>query len=131
MALLPIRLNPGDDVRCALEDLVRGSESSSAFVISGIGSLVDARLRFAGEADESLIAGPLEILSIAGSMTTDGAHLHMAVSDSTGRVSGGHAGYGNIVRTTVEAVLVVLPAWQLTRQFDAATGFKELSIQPR
>ena len=131
MEFLPVRLNPGDDLRRAFEDLVRETEHGTAFVVSGIGSLVDARLRFAGEPDETLIGGPLEIISVAGSVTPDGAHLHMAVSDSQGRVSGGHAGYGNIVRTTVEAVMVLLPAWSLTREFDAATGFKELVVRPR
>ena len=129
MELLPLRLHPGDDLRGALEELVRSAGQPSGFVISGIGSLGDARLRFAGEASEALLAGPLEIISIAGSITPDGAHLHMSVSDSAGRVSGGHVGYGNIVRTTVEAVLVLLPTWSLTREVDAATGFKELHIQ--
>lgn len=129
MELLPVRLNPGDDLRLALEDLVRKAGHPSAFVISGIGSLGDARLRFAAEENESLVPGPLEIISIAGSVTADGAHLHMSVSDSSGHIKGGHAGYGNIVRTTMEAVLVLLPAWSLTREFDAATGFKELFIR--
>jgi hypothetical protein len=129
MELQPLRLNPGDDLRTALETLALGPERPSAFLIAGIGSLVDARLRFANEAQEATIAGPLEIISIAGSITPDGAHLHMSVADSSGRVSGGHVGYGNIVRTTVEAILVALPAWSLTREFDAATGFKELFIR--
>ena len=131
MDLLPVRLKPGDDVRRALEQLARGEGGVSAFVLTGIGSLVDARLRYAGAADETLIAGPLEITSIAGSITPDGAHLHMTVSDREGKVSGGHVGYGNIVRTTVEAVLVRLPGWTLTRQPDPATGHKELHFGVR
>ena len=129
MDLLPLRLSPGDDLRGALENLVRGTGAQSGFVLSGIGSLVDARLRFAGDESETVVPGPLEIISIAGSVTSDGAHLHMSVSDASGRVSGGHVSYGSIVRTTMEAVLVLLPAWSLTREFDAATGFKELCIR--
>ncbi len=131
MECLPVRLNPGDDLRRALEGLVQGTDQPAAFVLSGIGSLINARLRFAGEPDEATIHGPLEIISIAGSLTAEGAHLHMSVSDSMGRVSGGHVGYGNIVRTTVEALLVQLPAWSLSREPDAATGYKELFIIPR
>ena len=130
MEVLPLRLNPGDDLRRALEEIVRAQvKPCGAFVISGIGSLVDGRLRFADEASEALVAGPLEIVSIAGSVTSDGTHLHMAVSDKDGQVTGGHVGYGNLVRTTVEALLVLLPAWALTREFDPATGFKELVIR--
>ena len=128
MNLLPVRLKPGDDLRRALEALV-GPAAPSAFVISGIGSLGEARLRFADAASETVLAGPFEIISINGSITPDGAHLHMSVSNSEGRVSGGHVGYGNIVRTTVEAVLVLLPEWSLGREFDAATGFNELFIR--
>ena len=131
MDLLPVRLNPGDDLRRALEDIVRAQAKPCAFVISGIGSLVDARLRFADAASEALVSGPLEIVSIAGSVTPDGAHLHMTVSDRHGQVSGGHVAYGNLVRTTLEAVLVLLPDWALTREFDPATGFNELLIRPR
>ncbi len=128
---LPVRLLPGDDLRLAFEDIVQRADQPSAFVVAGIGSLVDARLRFAGEESETLIPGPLEIVSIGGSITPHGAHLHMSVSDSEGRVSGGHACYGSIVRTTLEAVLVFLPAWSLTREMDAATGFKELVVRAR
>lgn len=129
--MLPVRLAPGDDLRRSLEDIVRAqAEPCGAFVISGIGSLGDARRRFADEAIEVLVPGPLEIVSIAGSITPDGAHLHMTVSDKGGRVTGGHVGYGNLVRTTVEALLVLLPAWSLTREFDPATGFNELVIRP-
>jgi predicted DNA-binding protein with PD1-like motif len=129
MELRPVRFTPGDDLRRALEALVGAHKLPAAFLVSGIGSLGDARLRFAGRPGETLIPGPLEIISISGSITPDGAHLHMSVSDSDGRVSGGHVGYQNIVRTTVEAVLVLLPAWSMTREFDAATGFKELVIR--
>ncbi len=128
---LPVRLHPGDDLRRAFEELVCQADQQSAFVVAGIGSLVDARLRFAGDDSETLIPGPLEIVSIGGSITPDGAHLHMSVSDSEGRVSRGHACYGDIVRTTLEAVLVFLPAWLLTREMDGATGFKELVVRAR
>ena len=130
MELLPVRLNPGEDLRRALEDIVRAQvKPCGAFVITGIGSLVDGKLRFADEANETLVCGPLEIVNIAGSITPDGAHLHMTVSNKDGQVTGGHVGYGNLVRTTVEALLVLLPAWALTREFDPATGFKELVIR--
>ncbi|MES3023672.1 MAG: PPC domain-containing DNA-binding protein [Pseudomonadota bacterium] len=129
--LQPIRLHPGDDLRHALVQLVAGRGAGPAFVVSGIGSLVDARLRFAGEAAETIIPGPLEIISISGSVTLAGAHLHIAVSDCKGQVVGGHVGFGTIVRTTVEAVLVFLPEWNMTRELDPATGFDELLIRPR
>jgi uncharacterized protein len=125
-ALLPLRLSPGADLRQALEEA-----SASAFVLAGIGSLVEARIRYAGAATESLIVGPLEILSLSGSLSSSGAHLHISVSDAAGRVYGGHLGYGNPVRTTAELLLAPLDDHSLTREQDNATGYKELVINPR
>jgi hypothetical protein len=131
MQLLPIRLSPGVDLRRALEEAVAKQATESAFVIAGIGSLVDANLRYAGEATERRIEGPLEILSLSGTVGSCGAHLHMAVSDASGRVYGGHMGYGNTVRTTAEILLAPLQDWSLTREHDPATGFNELVVRRR
>ncbi|MES2297517.1 MAG: PPC domain-containing DNA-binding protein [Pseudomonadota bacterium] len=131
MPLLPIRLAPGADLRRALESLDHAQSSGSAFVVAGIGSLVAGSIRFAGVTAEEQLAGPLEILSLSGSLAASGAHLHIAVSDAAGRVFGGHLGYGNIVRTTAEILLAPLPAWSLTREHDVATGYKELMVRRR
>ena len=129
MQLQPIRLSPGADLRRALEGLVGSQNADSFFVVAGIGSLVQATLRYAGESTESTLAGPLEILSVSGSLSPAGAHLHMSVSDARGRVYGGHVCYGNEVRTTAEVLLAVLPNGSLTREHDPRTGFNELVVR--
>lgn len=129
MALRPIRLQPGDDLRAAIEALAARLPDHSGFVVAGIGSLVQARLRMAGDADARLLHGPLEIVSIAGSISPDGAHLHMAVADATGRVLGGHVGAGCEVRTTAELLVAELPGHALARAFDPGTGFEELVVR--
>lgn len=126
MQLQPLRLSPGVDLRRALEEI-----GGCAFVVAGIGSLIDARLRYAGEPGETAVAGPLEILTLSGSLTPAGVHLHMSVSDARGQVHGGHVGYGNVVRTTAEILLAPLPDEALTRELDPATGFTELVVRPR
>ena len=131
MSFLPVRLLPGVDLRRALDDLAAEQASASAFVVAGIGSLVEARLRYAGEATETRIEGPLEILSLSGTLGAGGSHLHMAVSDAAGRVYGGHVGRGNVVRTTAEVLLAPLPDWSLGRAHDPATGFAELVVRRR
>ena len=129
MELRPLRLHAGADLRQALEEATKADAAVAAFVVAGIGSLVNARLRLAGAAQESVVVGPLEILTLAGSLSADGAHLHISVSDQDGRVLGGHVGYGNEVRTTVEVLLAFLPGWQLSRELDAITGYKELVVR--
>lgn len=129
MDLHPVRLTPGADLRRALEALSGAPGADAAFVVAGIGSLVNARLRYAGEPVETDLAGPLEILSLSGSLSASGAHLHASVSDASGRVLGGHLGHGSIVRTTAEILLAPLPGWSLAREPDPATGFMELVVR--
>lgn len=131
MQFLPIRLPPGADLRRALQDGAGSRNTDSAFVVAGIGSLVEASIRYAGESRETVLAGPLEILSLSGSLSPSGAHLHMSVSDASGRVYGGHVGYGSTIRTTAEVLLALLPDGSLTREHDARTGFNELVVRHR
>lgn len=128
MNLFPLRLSPGADLRRALEDCLAAQGQPAAFLVSGIGSLGQARIRYAGESGETVIAGPLEIISIAGSITPGSAHLHMAVSTAAGQVLGGHVAYGNPVRTTAEILLAFLPGWRMVREHDRTTGYRELVV---
>src|ERR1700758_3411339 len=84
MQIHPVRLSPGDDLRVAVESLLGQQASHAAFVIQGIGSLSVAQLRFAGAETPTELRGDLEILTLAGSVSPDGAHLHMSVSDAQG-----------------------------------------------
>ncbi|CAG9224105.1 PPC domain-containing protein [Paraburkholderia sabiae] len=125
----PLRLHPGQDLRDALEQTARELGATAAFVMQGIGSLSVAQLRFAGIDQPTELRGDLEILTLAGSVAPDGAHLHMSVSDAEGRVFGGHAARGCIVRTTVEILLALLPDHAFSREPDPQSGFMELFIR--
>jgi len=129
MQSLPVRLQPGQDLRQGLEECLRDAQLGGAFVVSGIGSLSDPRLRFAGSPEDTVLHGPFEILGLSGTVTEGGSHLHMIVADSGGHVFGGHVGAGNVVRTTAEVLLIGLSEWHLSREADAGTGFKELVVR--
>jgi len=129
MRMLPIRLQPGDDLRRALEAAVCGAGCEAAFVVSGIGSLSHAELRLAGARDSLSLHEGLELLTVSGSVAAGASHLHASVSRSTGEVLGGHVGYGSIVRTTAEVLLGLLPGWRFTRERDDATGYDELVVR--
>lgn len=131
MQALPIRLLPGDDLRQALESVLASQGAEGAFVVAGIGSLVEAQLRFAGEEAGSAIAGPLEIVSLSGTLSLSGAHLHMSVADASGRVYGGHVAYGCVIRTTGEILIAMLEGWVLKREIDLVTGYGELVVRRR
>ncbi|MBU9561997.1 DNA-binding protein [Burkholderia multivorans] len=125
----PLRLSPGDDLRASIEQALRRLGAHAAFVLQGIGSLDVAQLRFAGVDAPTEVRGDLEILTLAGSVSPNGAHLHMSVSDARGHVSGGHVARGCIVRTTAEILLALLPEHRFAREPDARTGFDELVIR--
>lgn len=131
MQTLPLRLAPGQDLRAVLETVLAEHGVRAAFVLQGIGSLSVAQLRFAGAKQAAELRGDLEILTLAGSLSMDGAHLHMTVADAQGRVLGGHVAPGCIVRTTAELLLALLPEYRFTRAADAASGFQELAIWPQ
>ena len=131
MKTLPLRLNPGDDLRAALDAALAAHGGTAAFVLAGIGSLREARLRFAGRDASHHAIGDLEILTLSGTLGAGGPHLHASLSDADGRVSGGHVAPGCIVRTTAEILLAVLDDVTFARAPDAATGYAELVIRPR
>lgn len=125
----PLRLYPGDDLRAAVENVLQKDKLRAAFVIQGIGSLSVAQLRFAGAEHPTEIRGDLEILTVAGSVSPDGAHLHMSIADARAQVFGGHVAHGCKVRTTAELLLALLPAHAFSREPDPRTGFAELVIR--
>lgn len=131
MKVVPLRLQPGDDLRRALEAWMRQQPEQAGCVISAVGSLSVAQLRLAGAAEATTIHGELEILSLAGTLSPDDAHLHIAVADSLGAVIGGHLCAGSLVRTTAELVIGLLPEWRFSRELDPATGYSELRMSPR
>lgn len=86
----------------ALETWMGEQQEQAGCVISAVGSLSVAQVRYGGAAEATTIRGNLEILSLAGTLSPDGAHLHIAIAVSSGDVIGGHLGLGSLGRTTGE-----------------------------
>lgn len=126
---LPVRLHPGDDLRLALEHVIARQGVQAGFVVAGIGSLRPALVRLAAGQEPLRLDEDVELLSLSGSLCPTGSHLHLCVSLRDGRVLGGHAAYGCVVRTTAEVLLAPLPAWQFCRELDIGTGYDELVIR--
>jgi predicted DNA-binding protein with PD1-like motif len=132
---LVLRLTPGEDLRTALDaafaQLQAEQGTKAACIISAVGSLSQAVLRYAAEPTGTVLEEALELITLSGTLSPDGAHLHASVADAQGHVRGGHVMPGCIVRTTAEIVLAALPGWVFSRQHDAATGYRELVAQAR
>jgi hypothetical protein len=129
-----LRLSPGDDLRLSLESafaqIAAAHATSAACIVAAVGSLSQATLRYAGADQGTTLNEALELISLSGTISPDGVHLHASVSDALGRVTGGHVLPGCIVRTTAEIVIGLLPGWQFGRALDAATGYRELVVRP-
>ncbi|MBI2727871.1 MAG: DNA-binding protein [Polaromonas sp.] len=133
MIIHTLRLSPGEDLRLAIEaacdQLMAEKDCQAACVISSVGGLSCAVLRYAAEPEGSRLEGPLEMITLSGTLAAPGSggvHLHASVADAQGRVTGGHLMPGCVVRTTAEIVLALLPGWSFVRTLDPATGFREL-----
>lgn len=124
-----IRLKPGDDLKLKLEEFVKTNKTKAACIITCLGSLQQASIRFANLPDATTLSGKFEIVSLTGTLAESGLHLHISISDSTGKTIGGHLMPNSIVYTTAEIVIGILPGVEYTREVDATYGYKELRIQ--
>ena len=126
-----LRLKPGQDVMKEIFNFVTVHKIEAYSVVSAVGSLTEAQLRFANKKEASKLTGPLEIVSLSGTGGMAGSHLHLAVSDGEGRTTGGHLVEGSKVYTTLELVLGVYPELSFKRTLDPASGYNELDVKKK
>jgi len=126
-----LRLRPGEDLRQQLVAFVAAHGLEAGAVLTCVGSLADVSIRLANQEAATRYHGHFEIVSLVGTLSASGgAHLHLAVADSTGRTLGGHLLDGCRIYTTAEIVLGALPALRFERETDPAFGYKELVVKP-
>ena len=70
----------------------------AGFVAAAVGSLSRAEIRPAGRDAPLVLAEPLEIVSLSGTFSADGPHLHIAVADAAGRCCFGVSGSVGLLR---------------------------------
>jgi predicted DNA-binding protein with PD1-like motif len=129
------RLTPRCDLKAELRRLTDEHGFRAGCILSCVGSLSEARLRMPGAAGEAEVfktfAGPMEIVSLAGTLGPDGLHVHISLSRADGACIGGHLVQGCIVHTTAELVIGELADVEFRRPLDPETGYHELSVAPR
>jgi uncharacterized protein len=126
-----LRLTPGQDVRSKLEEFVTEKKMKAALVISAVGSLNTASIRFSNQDKPSVLKGHFEIVSLSGTLSsTGGSHLHISISDEQGKTLGGHLTEGSKIFTTLEVAIGELNDVEFTRVSDKETTYKELKVIP-
>ena len=125
------RLKPGQDLSDSIESFVMHHKIEAGCVLSAVGSLTHATLRLANREYYSEYEGHFEIVSMTGTVSTNGSHIHIAISDGDGVTIGGHLVSGCKTYTTVEMVLAVFDDVTYKRELlENDSGYEELVIYP-
>jgi predicted DNA-binding protein with PD1-like motif len=122
------RLTPGQDLFESIQAFVMEKQVQAGCILSGVGSLRHATLRLADRNYNSEYAGPFEIVSITGTLSVHGSHLHISISDGDGRTIGGHFETGCRIYTTAEIVIAVFRNLIYKREFAEDSGYEELKV---
>lgn len=125
-----LRLLPGDDVRGTLAAWCNERQVEAAAIVSAVGSVSCALLRYGGRSEGTRTEGDLEVCMLSGTLSRYGMHVHLAIADAQGAMVGGHLLEGTLVRTTLEIVVQEIGGVRLLRRLDERTGFSELFAEP-
>ena len=122
------RLKSGQDLFEAIDAFVKDKNIEAGCILSGVGSLAHFKLRFANQEILAEGDGHFEIVSVTGTVSTHGSHLHVSISDEQGRTIGGHLVPGCRIYTTAEMVLAVFEDTVYKREFAEDSGYDELVV---
>lgn len=131
MKTYTFRLLPGQDLFEEIEAFVQKNGITAGVPISCVGSLTIATLRLANKETLDRYEGHFEIVSLTGTVSTNGSHLHISISDNTGWTIGGHLTSGCKIYTTAEIVLLSFPELVYAREDCPYSGYPELVVYPK
>lgn len=96
MRALPIHLDAGADLRGSLEQIAQ-EEGAFGFVLSVVGNMRQACFACPGQDSPTVLQRELEIITLQGTLSPAGVHLHLSFSDPSCQVWGGHLEHGSQV----------------------------------
>lgn len=112
MRSLPLKLAPGSDLRLSLEQLAV-EQQLSGFVLGVVGNLTRAAFQCPGQSQPTVLEGDLEVITLNGTFSPEGVHLHLSLSDGACQVWGGHLEPGTVVQKGVDLLLGLPDALQV------------------
>ena len=124
----PFRLKPGDDLKQGIQEFVVNKQIKAGWIAACVGSLTDYNIRFANHPAGTNGSGHFEIVSLSGTISIGGSHIHVSISDSTGKTIGGHLLDGCKIYTTAEIVLQSTEQFEFKRMNDGSTPWAELRV---
>ncbi len=115
-----------------IEKFAAAHRIEAGCVLCSVGSLVYATLCLANRAVLSEYEGHFEIVSLTGTISVNGSHLHISISDGDGKTIGGHLAPGCKVYTTAEVVLGAFEDVVYRRELlENDSGYEELVVYHR
>ena len=129
MQPLPLKLAPGSDLRLSLEELAQ-RDGISGFVLGVVGNLTKASFQCPGQAEPTVLEGDLEVITLNGTFSPEGVHLHLSLSDGACQVWGGHLEPGTIVQKSVDLLIGVLEQREGRPAHKTAAPRIEIAVLP-
>ena len=129
MQSLPLKLAPGSDLRLSLEALAQ-RDGISGFVLGVVGNLTRASFQCPGQAEPTVLEGDLEVITLNGTFSPEGVHLHLSLSDGACQVWGGHLEPGTIVQKGVDLLIGVLEQREGRPARQTAAPRIEIAVLP-
>ena len=129
MQPLPLKLAPGSDLRLSLEELAQ-RDGISGFVLGVVGNLTKASFQCPGQAEPTVLEGDLEVITLNGTFSPEGVHLHLSLSDGACQVWGGHLEPGTIVQKGVDLLVGVLEQREGRPARQTAAPRIEIAVLP-
>lgn len=125
------RLRPHQDLKKSILDFAKANHIKAGVILTCVGSLEQYHIRFANQKDGIKERGHFEIVSLTGMFSDSNCHIHISISDSTGKTIGGHLLDENHIYTTAEVAVAELIDLTFDRSLDPAYGYHELNVTPR
>jgi predicted DNA-binding protein with PD1-like motif len=138
-----LRLSPGEYLLESIWKYARVNNIKAASILTTVGSLTTANIRFANDDFGTALTGHFEIVSLVGNIDlqpslppVDGkgsGHVHISISDERGATFGGHLLSGSVVYTTAEVTFVEISDAVFKRVLDdgpSGSGYNELKVFP-
>lgn len=109
MQAVPLHLAPGSDLRRSLEEFAV-ARAAIGFLLGVVGDLSRAAFQCPGQPQPAVIEGDLEIITLNGTLSPQGVHLHLSLSDGACQVWGGHLEHGTVVRKGADLLVGLVQA---------------------
>lgn len=123
------RLVYGNDLMKEIECYIQKHHIQAGCILSGVGCVYAVGIRKADGKTMYYETKDYEIVSLMGTVSNNGSHIHISLSDNDLHTIGGHLVEGSLINTTCEVVILEMDEYVFDREPDEHSGYDELTIK--